>query len=451
MVKIQDLTIPLLKRELAKRGLSTTGNKAELQSRLREAMEVEGIDLNQYEFHREDEDVSLKDIDKEEADGSVKELESPSSKIQEKAPGSSKGIDMNMLLTAISQNMSQMMAAQEASISQKLDAQDTKMNASIAQNMSEMRASISQKMDAQNANIASQMAQIQQDLLRNNAELKERQDLIETKVNALESRVRELQLNRPTASVNAPKVKTPSFDGKIPFQVFKLQFEKTAETNNWSIEEKSAALFVALEGPAAELLQTISVNERNDYDGLMRALERRYGSEHRRQIYQMELEKRDQKSNESLQEYASEVERLAHLAIGDTSGEHLERVKIQRFISGIKDVYTKRETYANPKLTFAETVAYAQTRETAALISRPSYKVNKVEVETPDVMTEILRTLKSLEGMNRSGFKTQAGKCFKCGKPGHYARECKTSSSRQEVQRKRKAEEDEPSTSQSLN
>uniref|UniRef100_W8AJP1 CCHC-type domain-containing protein n=1 Tax=Ceratitis capitata TaxID=7213 RepID=W8AJP1_CERCA len=421
MVKIQDLTIPLLKRELAKRGLSTTGNKAELQSRLREAMEVEGIDLNQYEFHREDEDVSLKDIDKEEADGSVKELESPSSKIQEKAPGSSKGIDMNMLLTAISQNMS------------------------------EMRASISQKMDAQNANIASQMAQIQQDLLRNNAELKERQDLIETKVNALESRVRELQLNRPTASVNAPKVKTPSFDGKIPFQVFKLQFEKTAETNNWSIEEKSAALFVALEGPAAELLQTISVNERNDYDGLMRALERRYGSEHRRQIYQMELEKRDQKSNESLQEYASEVERLAHLAIGDTSGEHLERVKIQRFISGIKDVYTKRETYANPKLTFAETVAYAQTRETAALISRPSYKVNKVEVETPDVMTEILRTLKSLEGMNRSGFKTQAGKCFKCGKPGHYARECKTSSSRQEVQRKRKAEEDEPSTSQSLN
>ncbi|CAD7001383.1 unnamed protein product [Ceratitis capitata] len=239
------------------------------------------------------------------------------------------------------------MDAQDASISQKLDAQD---------------ASISQKMDAQMleqreqiSSLEGTIAQIQQNLVKNNAELKERQDLIETKVNALESRFRELQLNRPTASVNAPKVKTP-------FQVFKLQFEKTAETNNRSIEEKSAALFVALEGPAAELLQTISVNERNDYDGLMQALERRYGSEHRRQIYQMELEKRDQKSNESLQEYASEVERLAHLAIGDTSGEHLEKVKIQRFISGIKDVYTKRETYANPKLTFAEIVAYAQTR-----------------------------------------------------------------------------------------
>ncbi|CAD7013038.1 unnamed protein product [Ceratitis capitata] len=96
-------------------------------------MEVEGIDLNQYELHLEDEDVSLKDIDKEEADDSVKEFESPSSNIQEKAPGSSKDIDINMLLTAISQNMSEM----RASISQKMDAQ----NASIAQNMSEMNVS----------------------------------------------------------------------------------------------------------------------------------------------------------------------------------------------------------------------------------------------------------------------------------------------------------------------
>ncbi|CAD6998700.1 unnamed protein product [Ceratitis capitata] len=129
--------------------------------------------------------------------------------------------------------------------------------------MDAQNASISQKMDAQMlekreqiSSLEGTIAQIPQNLVRNNAELKERQDLIETEVNALESRFRELQLNRATPSVSAPKVKTPSFDGKIPFQVFKLQFEKTAETNNWSIEEKSAALFVALEGPAAELLIT---------------------------------------------------------------------------------------------------------------------------------------------------------------------------------------------------
>ncbi|XP_036347990.1 uncharacterized protein LOC118757381, partial [Rhagoletis pomonella] len=127
-----------------------------------------------------------------------------------------------------------------------------------------------------------------------------------------------------------------------------------------AMEDKSAALFVALKGPAAEILQTIPDCERNSYDALMGAVERRYGSEHRRQIYQMELENRCQKANETLQEFASEIERLAHLAIGDASGEHLERVKIQRFINGMRDMYTKRETYANPK-PFSETVSYAQT------------------------------------------------------------------------------------------
>ncbi|XP_017479346.1 PREDICTED: uncharacterized protein LOC108368901 [Rhagoletis zephyria] len=165
------------------------------------------------------------------------------------------------------------------------------------------------------------------------------------------------------------------------------------------MEDKSAALFVALKGPAAEILQTIPDCERNSYDALMGAVERRYGSEHRRQIYQMELENRCQKANETLQEFASEIERLAHLAIGDASGEHLERVKIQRFINGMRDMYTKRETYVNPKPTFAETVSYAQTRETAALLSRPAYKAHRVEVETPDVMNEILKTLKSMAEM----------------------------------------------------
>ncbi|XP_017475316.1 PREDICTED: uncharacterized protein LOC108365705 [Rhagoletis zephyria] len=161
----------------------------------------------------------------------------------------------------------------------------------------------------------------------------------------LEGRLRDLQLNRPATSTNAPKVKTPSFDGTIPFQVFKLQ--KPAAANHWSMEDNSAALFLALKGPAAEILQTIPDCERNSYDALMSSVERRYGSEHRRQIYQMELENRCQKANKTLQEFASEIERLAHLAIGDASGEHLERVKIQIFINGMRDVYTKCEMIAS--------------------------------------------------------------------------------------------------------
>ncbi|XP_017479772.1 PREDICTED: uncharacterized protein LOC108369219 [Rhagoletis zephyria] len=227
--------------------------------------------------------------------------------------------------------------------------------------------------------------------------IEERQGKVEPKMGELEGRLRDLQLNRPAASTNAPKVKTPSFDGTMPFQVFKLQFEKTATANHWNMEDKSAALFVALKGPAAEILQTIPNCERKRY-GALNAVERRYGSEHRKQIYQMELENRCQKPNETLQEFVSEIEKLAHSAIGVASGEHLERVKIQKFINGMRGVYTKRETYANPKPTFAETVSYAQTRETAALLNRSAYKAHRVEVETPDETNEILKKIIQLLG-----------------------------------------------------
>lgn len=51
MVYFADLKIPQLKKELEARGLSATGQKADLQARLREAMEAEGIQVEEHEFH----------------------------------------------------------------------------------------------------------------------------------------------------------------------------------------------------------------------------------------------------------------------------------------------------------------------------------------------------------------------------------------------------------------
>ncbi|GLV33403.1 hypothetical protein CBL_20148, partial [Carabus blaptoides fortunei] len=133
-------------------------------------------------------------------------------------------------------------------------------------------------------------------------------------------RVHELQLNGPVTST---KFKAPTFDGTVPFKIFKLQFETTASTNHWRDEDKVAALVVSLKGSAAEVLRTVSEIERDDYDALMAAIERRYGSEHRKQIFQMELLNRYQKANETLQEYSTEIERLAHLANVDAPAELL--------------------------------------------------------------------------------------------------------------------------------
>ncbi|GLV36025.1 hypothetical protein CBL_01789 [Carabus blaptoides fortunei] len=115
----------------------------------------------------------------------------------------------------------------------------------------------------------------------------------------LDKHVRELQLNGPVTSIGITKLKTPTLDGTVPFNIFKLQFETTTSTNHWRNEDKVAALVVSLKGSAAEVLQTVPEIERGDYHALMAAIERRYGSEHRKQIFQMELLNRCQRANET--------------------------------------------------------------------------------------------------------------------------------------------------------
>ncbi|XP_067617468.1 uncharacterized protein, partial [Eurosta solidaginis] len=178
------------------------------------------------------------------------------------------------------------------------------------------------KMEAQEERLSLQVAQMSSQLEAQNTKIVQLEDKMDAEIEALRSRIQELQINRPTASASNPKVKTPSFDGSVPFQDFKLQFEKTAAVNNWNAEDKVAALFVALKGPAAEILQTIPKYERNSYDALMAAVERRYGSERRKQMYKIELQTRYQKTNETLQEFASDVESSYDVAVVNKRPKH---------------------------------------------------------------------------------------------------------------------------------
>ncbi|XP_067618021.1 uncharacterized protein [Eurosta solidaginis] len=311
--------------------------------------------------------------------------------------------------------MSEMSTQITSKMETQLESHETRTTSKMETQLKEQETRITVQLEAQEARISSKLE------ARMDEKITQFEEKIEAEVDALRGRIQELHLNHLAVLASNPKVKIPSFDGSVPFQVFKLQFEKTAAVNNWNAEDKVAALLVALKGPAAEILQTIPEGERNNYEALMAAVERRYGSEHRKQIYQIELQNRHQRANETLQEFASDVERLDHLANADAPVEYTERVKIQSFINGIRNVETKRAIYANPKLTFAETVSHALTQETASLLSKPAYKAHRVEVERPEWVDTILEALKGTQQKNND-----AVKCFKCGKSGHIARYCNT-------------------------
>lgn len=64
-------------------------------------------------------------------------------------------------------------------------------------------------------------------------------------------------------------------------------------TNLWK-------LVVALKGAVAESLQTVPEVERNNYRAVMAALQRKYGSKHRKQVFRMELKNRSERVGEVL-------------------------------------------------------------------------------------------------------------------------------------------------------
>ena len=95
--------------------------------------------------------------------------------------------------------------------------------------------------------------------------------------------------------------------------MFKLQFETVASRNGWDDDEKALILILALKDVAADILETMPAIRRNSYIDLNVALQRKFVDEHKRKLYCMELRCLAEKANESLQVFAMEVERLAHL------------------------------------------------------------------------------------------------------------------------------------------
>jgi len=89
------------------------------------------------------------------------------------------------------------------------------------------------------------------------------------------------------------KIKPPTYDSQTSWATYQLQFETAANANGW---------------------QTLPIAQQSNYQALGAALERRYGVQHRKEVYQTQLKARQQKTGENLQEFEAEIRRFMHLA-----------------------------------------------------------------------------------------------------------------------------------------
>ncbi|KAJ8956837.1 hypothetical protein NQ318_014251 [Aromia moschata] len=175
-------------------------------------------------------------------------------------------------------------------------------------------------------------------------------------------------------------LKPPTYDGQSSWSMYRRQFEAAAKANGWTSQEMATSLVISLRGQALEILQSIPEEQQNDYDRIIGALEIRYGHKYLRQVYQSQIKSRQQRSNESLQEYEADIERLIHLAYPQAPKEFLEQIGIQTFIDGLVDTEMQQALRLGRHTTISDALIAALEFKAAKEASR-SYKTRERQVK----------------------------------------------------------------------
>jgi hypothetical protein len=136
------------------------------------------------------------------------------------------------------------------------------------------------------------------------------------------------QLER-VQGVVASAAQPPIFNGNISW------VETVAEHNCWMRQENSMYLITSLQGQATDMLHGILKSA--TYGETLQALEERFGDQHFAAAFRSQLKTRTQKAGESLQNFATAIEQLAHRTYPTLPEDHIRREAGKAFADGVED------------------------------------------------------------------------------------------------------------------
>ena len=247
--------------------------------------------------------------------------------------------------------------------------------------------------------------------------------------------------------------KPPPFDGHSPWDAYKLQFEMLAAVNGWTGAQKATYLAVCLRGPALMVLTNISTDHRCNYDVLVAALDKRFGSAHRAELNRVKLRGRIRRREETLPELAEEIEYLARLAYPEATAETVEVLAKDQFIDALPEEEFRLRLRQNKPTTLQQALEQALELESIyqankqrskvvremQLEATPVAQVNKAHFEggTLETLQQLLDAVQQCTGKPRgnqnSGMQRGRGPratgrkppvCWRCKKEGHIQRFC---------------------------
>jgi hypothetical protein len=286
----------------------------------------------------------------------------------------------------------------------------------------------------------------------------------------------------PGLGARAPRMKPSTYDGLTPYEDYRVQFHMVAELNGWDKTAKALYLAGCLSKGARSVLNDLIHEDRYDYDKLDEALRERYGTEDQAELFKAKLRSRVKTKEESLQELAHDIRRLVRLAYPKAAMRTHDDMTKDQFIEALGDGEVRWSVFqARPKnITEALKVAMELEAFKESEKSRLRKSVRGIKSESDHEIESDLKKAKEMEGIKKLEFsvqqviaqigqmqqkgvtkeenegiekggmrkptaweerKREGGgrvnetgyrgpfdinkvKCYRCGKMGHYAREC---------------------------
>lgn len=133
------------------------------------------------------------------------------------------------------------------------------------------------------------------------------------------------------------KLKPQPYDGSEDLDEYLAHFNIVSELNGWNYVTKSLYLASSLKGACLSLLNDLDPRQCRDYDCLIQALQNRYGTKNRAEIFRSKLQTRTQNRNETIPELAQSIRKLTRQAYPSATPEVLDLLALDYFIDALPD------------------------------------------------------------------------------------------------------------------